>query len=97
MREYSRIVRFNNVRAAIKFQLRDVDTFIHRDFRDRTDIRYIKKTLDTADAARQFRQELVEAIKKGGCIPMATPFDEKSVDFLRRARAAASSSWPAAT
>jgi len=44
---YAQVVRFNNVRAAIKLQLRDVDTFIHKDFRQRDDIRYIKKTLDT--------------------------------------------------
>ena len=80
VREFSRLVRFNNVRAAIKFQLRDVDTFIHRDFRNRTDIRYIKKTLDT-QMPREAFIELAEAIKKAGCIPMATPFDEKSVDF----------------
>jgi N-acetylneuraminate synthase len=24
---------------------------------------------------------MVEAIRKSGCIPMATPFDEKSVDW----------------
>ncbi len=47
VREYARIVRFNNVRAAIKVQLRDVESFIHKDFRNRTDIRYIKKTVDT--------------------------------------------------
>ena len=41
--EFSHIVRFNNVKAAIKLQFRDVDNFIHKDFRDRTDIRYIKK------------------------------------------------------
>jgi len=80
IREYSRIVRFNNVRAAIKVQLRDVDTFIHQDFRNRTDIRYIKKTLDTQMSRANFLT-MVEAIKKGGCIPMATPFDEASVDF----------------
>ena len=44
---YAQVVRFNNVRAAIKLQLRDVDSFIHRDFRGRSDIRYIKKTVDT--------------------------------------------------
>jgi sialic acid synthase SpsE len=80
VREYSRIVRFNNVRAAIKFQLRDVDSFIHQDFRDRTDIRYIKKTIDTQMPRENFIA-LTEAIKKAGCIPMATPFDERSVDF----------------
>ena len=32
--DFGRIVRFNNVRTAIKLQIRDVDTFIHKDFRD---------------------------------------------------------------
>src|SRR5258707_15728264 len=80
VREYSRMGRFNNVRAAIKVQLRDVDSFIHKDFRNRTDIRYIKKTLDTQMSRADF-QTLTEAIKKGGCIPMATPFDEASAEF----------------
>jgi sialic acid synthase SpsE len=80
VREYSRIVRFNNVRAAIKFQLRDVDSFIHAHFRERTDIRYVKKTLDTQMPRENFIA-LVDAIKKAGCIPMATPFDERSVEF----------------
>jgi sialic acid synthase SpsE len=80
VREYSRIVRFNNVRAAIKFQLRDVDSFIHAHFRERTDIRYIKKTLET-QMPREHFVTLVDAIKKAGCIPMATPFDERSVEF----------------
>ena len=78
--DFARIVRFNNVRAGIKLQIRDVDTFIHKDFRERTDIRYIKKTLDTrlskADLAA-----MTNAIRKNGCIPMATPFDEASVDL----------------
>lgn len=79
---YSQVVRFNNVRAAIKIQLRDVDRFIHKDFRGRTDVRYIKKTIDTQ---LQFDdvQRLVRAIREGNCIAMATPFDEKSVDVCQ--------------
>lgn len=78
--EFSKVVRFNNVRAAIKLQLRDVERFIHKDYRGRTDIRYIKKTLDT-QMPREHFLTLTEAIRKSGCIPMATPFDERSVDF----------------
>jgi sialic acid synthase SpsE len=78
--DYAQVVRFNNVRAAIKLQLRDVDTFIHRDFRRRDDIRYIKKTLDTRLRPEEFGT-LVRAIRDASCIPMATPFDENSVDF----------------
>lgn len=78
--DFGKIVRFNNVKAAIKLQLRDVDTFIHKDYRDRTDIRYIKKTLATKLDKEAFHT-MVRAIRKNGCIPMATPFDENSVDF----------------
>lgn len=78
--DFSKIVRFNNVRATIKLQLRDVDNFIHHDFRGRKDIRYIKKTLDTKMSREHFTT-IVEAIRQGGCIPSATPFDEASVAF----------------
>ena len=39
--DFSQLVRFNNVRASIKLQFRDVDDFIHQAWRDREDIRYI--------------------------------------------------------
>jgi sialic acid synthase SpsE len=78
--DYSRIVRFNNVRAAVKLQFRDVDSFIHKDYRHRTDLRYIKKTVETQLKKEEYAG-FVKAIKEGGCIPMTTPFDEKSVDL----------------
>jgi N-acetylneuraminate synthase len=78
--DFSRVVRFNNVRAALKLQFRDVDTFIHKDFRNRTDIRYIKKTIDTKLTDEDYGK-LVHEIRQSGCIPSATPFDEKSVDL----------------
>lgn len=78
--EFATIVRFNNVRAAIKLQFRDVQSFIHKDFRDRTDIRYIQKTVATRMSDEDFVL-LVNGIRQAGCIPMATPFDERSVDL----------------
>jgi N-acetylneuraminate synthase len=80
VRNYGQVVRFNNMKAAIKLQLRDVDRFIHKDFVDRADIRYIKKTLDTRLSKEHFAK-LVAAIRRNGCIPAATPFDEASVDL----------------
>jgi N-acetylneuraminate synthase len=80
IRDFSRIVRFNNVHAAIKLQFRDVDNFIHRDWRDRDDVRYIKKTLDTQLSKDELRQ-LVDAVRKSGCVTCATPFDEASVEM----------------
>ena len=76
---YGQVVRFNNVRAAIKLQIRDVDNFIHKDFRERGDIRYIQKTLDTRLSDEAYAT-MVKAIRQASCVTMATPFDERSVD-----------------
>lgn len=78
--DFSRVVRFNNVKAAIKLQFRDAQSIIHKDFANRSDIRLIKKIQDTKMTQEQYG-ELVESIKKAGCITMSTPFDEKSVDM----------------
>ncbi len=71
--DYAKIVRFNNIRASIKLQFREVDKFIHKDHRHRTDIRYIKKTLATKLSDEEYGL-LINAIRKNGMIPMATPF-----------------------
>jgi sialic acid synthase SpsE len=78
--DFAKVARYNNVRAAIKLQFRDVDNFIHKEFRDRTDIRYIKKTVDTR-MSRDDYAVMLEHIRKSGFLRMATPFDEKSVDL----------------
>jgi sialic acid synthase SpsE len=78
--KFSKVVRFNNVKAAIKLQFRDIDNFIHKDFLERHDIRYVKRLSDTKMSKEDFAK-LVDAIRKSGCIPMSTPFDEHSVDW----------------
>ena len=77
--DFARVVRFNDVHAAIKLQFRDVDSFVHRDFRDREDIRYIKKTVDTQLSWDELRQ-MVDAVRAADMVTMVTPFDEVSVD-----------------
>lgn len=77
---FSKVARFNNVRTAIKLQFRDIENFVHKDFLGREDIRYVKRVADTRMSKQDF-SFLVDAIRKSGCIPMATPFDEKSVDW----------------
>ena len=78
--QFSKIARFNNVRTAIKLQFRDLENFVHKDFIGRDDIRYIKRVADTKLSKEEFAT-LVGAIRGSGCIPMSTPFDEKSVDL----------------
>ena len=80
IREHSRVVRFNNVRAAIKLQFRNVESFVHKDFSDRNDIYYIKRIKESRLSKEDYAV-LVETIRKSGCIAMSTPFDEKSVDL----------------
>lgn len=80
VREFGTVSRYNGVRAAIKLQFRDVDRFIHKDWRNRDDVRYIKKTRDT-QLSKEDMTTLVEEIRKNNCLRMATPFDEKSVDL----------------
>jgi N-acetylneuraminate synthase len=81
--DFSKVVRYNGIRASIKLQFRDVDSFIHKDYVKREDVRYIKKTIDTKMSREHF-VELVDHIKKSGCMPTATPFDEASVDFAEQ-------------
>jgi len=80
VKEFGTVVRYNNVRAAIKLQFRDIDSFIHKRFRNRTDIRYIKKTLDTRLTHEELAN-LTEAVRRAGCVRMATPFDDRSVEL----------------
>jgi N-acetylneuraminate synthase len=80
VKDYGAVVRYNGVRAAIKFQFRDVDEFIHKDFTGNKEIRYISKTEATKLAKDEF-SAIVKEIRSVGCIPMATPFDEASVDL----------------
>jgi len=80
VKEFGTVVRYNNVRAAIKLQFRDIETFIHKKFLHREDIRYIKKTLDTR-LSREELAVLTEAVRRAGCVRMATPFDDRSVEL----------------
>ena len=80
IRDHGAIVRYNNVKAAIKLQFRDVDEFIHPDFKGNTELRYVKKTEDTKLTKAEFAR-MIQEIRDVSCIPMATPFDEASVDL----------------
>lgn len=80
IRDHAIVVRHNNVKAALKLQFRNIDEFIHPNYKGNGDLRYIKKTEDTKLSKAEFTR-LVEEIRNVGCIPMATPFDEASVDL----------------
>jgi sialic acid synthase SpsE/mannose-6-phosphate isomerase-like protein (cupin superfamily) len=78
--ELGAVVRQNEVRAALKFQFRHLQTFIHREYRDDGSNKHIPRFLSTALTREDFA-ELVDVVRSQRLIPMATPFDEASVDL----------------
>lgn len=66
---------------AVKFQYRDLDTFIHIAARERDDIKNVKRFKDTRLEKRQF-EELIKEAKNCGFYTACTPFDEISVDTI---------------
>ena len=66
---------------AFKLQYRNLNTFIHPDFKDREDIKYVKRFRDT-ELNEQQLLSLKQAIDEAGFISMCTPFDEASVTWI---------------
>ncbi|MBF0463546.1 MAG: N-acetylneuraminate synthase family protein [Nitrospirae bacterium] len=72
---------FKEFNFAFKFQYRDIETFIHNDYKNRTDIKYVKRFLETNISASEKKLLKTEA-EKLGFITICTPFDENSVDLI---------------
>lgn len=68
---------------AFKFQYRDMDTFVHPDYRDRMDIKNVKRFEETRLTQEEFL-ELFRTCGENGFRRICTPFDEPSVDNILR-------------
>ncbi len=66
---------------AVKFQFRDLDTFIHPAFRERTDVKNVKRFQDTRLSLEQYASLLLE-VRANGFAAVCTPFDEVSVQNI---------------
>lgn len=66
---------------AFKFQFRNIDTFIHPDYKNRMDLRYIKRFSETKLSKEQF-YTLKESVREYGFLSMCTGFDEASIDLI---------------
>jgi sialic acid synthase SpsE/mannose-6-phosphate isomerase-like protein (cupin superfamily) len=75
------IARKRKIKAAVKLQYRNLDTFIHPDYRHDTEAKHISRFLSTELNKEQFK-ELVLEIKAQGLISVCTPFDEDSVQWI---------------
>jgi N-acetylneuraminate synthase len=79
--EFARVASECGIRAALKLQLRQLDTFIHFEERLRPTNKHVSRFLSTRLAPDQLRT-LTEEIRSRGLVTMATPFDEDSVGLL---------------
>ncbi len=66
---------------AVKLQYRDIGTFIHPDYRDRFDLKFVKRFSETRLSWEQYRQ-IKDAIEQAGFVSVCTPWDEVSVDRI---------------
>lgn len=80
IKEMGKIAKKYCVKAAVKLQYRHYDTFIHPEFKDKTNIKHIPRFMETRLSNEDFTK-LVEAVRAEGMITMSTPFDEESVDL----------------
>lgn len=81
IREIGKVNAAAGVRGAFKFQFRQLDTFIHPEFKDRQDVKHIPRFMSTA-LSREDYQQLLAAVTANGMYSMCTPFDEESVDLI---------------
>ena len=100
IRAMGKIARKHNIKAAVKLQYRDLDTFIHPDFKDRTDLKHIPRFMSTRLTYDQF-SELVNAVRAEGMLTMSTPFDETGVEWcmdqgldIIKIASCSSADWP---
>jgi sialic acid synthase SpsE/quercetin dioxygenase-like cupin family protein len=70
-------------RFGFKFQYRDLATFIHPAYRDRQDIKYVKRFRETELREEQFL-ELKAEMESLGFLSVCTPFDEISAARVER-------------
>lgn len=66
---------------ALKFQFRDLDTFIHKTFKNRLDHKYVKRFQETNLSNEQFFALKKLATQKN-FLTMCTGFDEPSIDKI---------------
>ena len=79
--EYADIIKDFDFDFAVKFQFRDLDAFIHPDFKDRMDLKYVKRFSETK-LDRDVFQKLKDSAHLAGFKTICTGFDEPSVNVI---------------
>tara|TARA_A100001037_G_C15146707_1_gene636637 strand:- start:475 stop:2013 length:1539 start_codon:yes stop_codon:yes gene_type:complete len=81
IRGVAEVANRNGVRGAMKFQFRQLDSFIHPSHKEQSDNKHIPRFLSTRLKPEQF-ERLLQEVRNQGLIAICTPFDEESVDVI---------------
>lgn len=81
IRGIGEVARNHGIRGVLKFQFRQLESFIHPAHRKQSDNKHIPRFLSTRMDRPQF-QILLDAVRAEGLLTMCTPFDEESVDVI---------------
>jgi sialic acid synthase SpsE/mannose-6-phosphate isomerase-like protein (cupin superfamily) len=81
IRQMAEVVHQRGAKAALKFQFRQLDTFVHPDHREGSDNKHIPRFLST-EMKRPVYEEMLAEVRKQDLLAMCTPFDEESVDAI---------------
>jgi N-acetylneuraminate synthase len=79
--EIGAVVAANQVRGALKLQMRQLDSFVHPAHFENSPNKHIQRFLGTRLGRDDFRT-LIDATRRAGMVTMCTPFDEESVDVI---------------
>jgi sialic acid synthase SpsE/mannose-6-phosphate isomerase-like protein (cupin superfamily) len=83
IRSVGEVVKQAGIRGGIKFQFRDLDTFIHPDHKDSTTNKHIPRFLGTRLSPDDYGK-LCGIVRACGMHTICTPFDEASVDLIEK-------------
>ncbi|MCE9582269.1 MAG: N-acetylneuraminate synthase family protein [Planctomycetes bacterium] len=75
------VAHANGIRGVMKFQFRELDTFIHPAHRKGSKNKHVPRFLSTRLTKADY-VKMTAAVKEAGLIAMSTPFDEASVDLI---------------
>ena len=80
--QFGTIIKKYKINSTFKFQFRDLDTFIHKDFKN-SDEKYVKRFMSTRLSLKEF--SIINRYIKNKKIKSAcTPFDEKSIEAVEK-------------
>jgi N-acetylneuraminate synthase len=83
IREFAAVAKDFDFEFAFKLQYRDLDTFIHPDYRTRMDLKFVKRFSETRLKEEEFLA-LKDEMDRCGFKTMCTPFDERSVSLVAK-------------